>query len=283
MQGGRQQILDDEGEMFGYVRVCEDELLLRHWKKYQRAYCALCRQIGGYSQAARLLLSYDMVFCVLLAEAHIPDEDRHCKQKWFRHCKKQCGDKKLQYMAAISIILQYHKLHDDVMDGKRSRLLLMGAIEKGYQKAKASFPDIESRIASAMEGLVKLEEAGCRDFDALENCFPSILYDAVLFAPEQDAFAEVRGRLAKHVAAWVYWFDMLQDLEEDRKVGSFNAILLYEDEGYAFSQLKDRLLLHLSEAEMLCEVLPYTDATAIIRNIVTVGLPKQMKDAGVIG
>ena len=65
--------------MFGYVKVYEDELLVRNWKRYKHAYCALCRQIGCYSQAARMMLSYDMVFCVTLAEAAIPDEDRHCR------------------------------------------------------------------------------------------------------------------------------------------------------------------------------------------------------------
>ena len=267
--------------MFGYVRICEDELLVRNWKKYKHAYCALCRQIGCYSQAARMMLSYDMVFCVLLAEAQIPDEDRHCKRKWFRHCNKQCGDRKLQYMAAVSIILQYHKLHDDVIDGKKSRKYLMGAIEKGYKKAKADFPDIEGKVASAMEKLVELEGAKCKDWDALGMCFPNILYDVFLCAPEKDEFAEIRGRLSRHVAAWVYWFDMLQDLEDDRKEGNFNVILLHEDEASAKDKIVSLLIHHIGAAEELCELLPYTDEATIIRNIVTLGLPRQMTAAGI--
>lgn len=268
--------------MFGYVRICEDELLVRNWKKYKHAYCALCRQIGCYSQAARMMLSYDMVFCVLLAEAQIPDEDRHCKRKWFRHCKKQCGDKKLQYMAAVSIILQYHKLHDDVIDGKKSRKAFMGAIERGYIKAKEDFPEIEEKVASAMARLLELEQAQCKDWETLEGCFPNILYDVFLASPEKDDFAEIRGRLSRHVAAWVYWFDMLQDLEDDRKEGNYNTILLHEDEAAAISHIHDMLLEHIAKAEELCDLLPCTDDVMIIRNIVTLGLPKQMIDAGIL-
>lgn len=267
--------------MFGYVRICEDELLVRNWKKYKHAYCALCRQIGCYSQAARMMLSYDMVFCVLLAESQIPDEDRHCKKKWFRHCKKQCGDRKLQYMAAVSIILQYHKLNDDVIDGKKSRKYLMRAIEKGYKKAKADFPEIEEKVASAMAKLVELERDKCMDWDTLGMCFPNILYDVFLCAPEKDEFAEIRGRLSRHVAAWVYWFDMLQDLKDDRKEGNYNTILLYADEEAAIAHIREMLLHHIADAEELCDLLPCTDETMIIRNIVTIGLPKQMVDAGI--
>ena len=266
--------------MFGYVKIYEDELLVRNLKKYNQAYCALCRQIGCYSQVARMMLSYDMVFCVLLSEADIPEENRHCK-KVFRHCKKCCGGLRLQYIAAVSIILQYYKLMDDVMDGKKSRRFLMYAIERGYKKAKNDFPEIEEKIASAMRQLAKLEGAKCKDWEELGMCFPNILYDILLCSPEPDEFIEIRGQLSRHVAAWVYWFDMLQDLDEDKKEGNYNTILLYEDEADTKQKVVKMLVYHLSEAETLCDLLPCTDEIAIIRNIVTAGLPKQMAEAGI--
>lgn len=267
--------------MFGYVRISEDELLVRNWKKYKNAYCALCKQIGCYSQAARVMLSYDMVFCVLLVESDIPPEDRKCRRKWLKSCKKCCGDKKLQYMAAVSIILQYHKLKDDFIDGKRNRRFLMKAIERGYRKAKEDFPEIESRVAATMVRLVELENKKCTDWETLDRCFSNILYDVFICAPEKDAFSEVRGRLSRHVAAWVYWFDMLQDLEDDRKEGAYNSILLHENEPEAIKHIHELLIKHIVEAEALCELLPYSDEIEIIRNIITVGLPKQMRVAGI--
>ncbi|MEQ2512060.1 DUF5685 family protein [Faecousia sp. CLA-AA-H192] len=268
--------------MFGYVKVYEDELLVRNWKRYKHAYCALCRQIGCYSQAARMMLSYDMVFCVTLAEAAIPDEDRHCKKGIFRHCKKCCGDEMLQYMGAVSVILQYYKLKDDVLDGKKSRKLLMCAIEDGYHKARKAYPEIEAKISDAMRNVAALEQRYCTDWEQLDHCFSDILYQVFLCAPRKDEFTDIRAQLSRHTAAWVYWFDMLQDLEEDRKEHTFNAILLHEDEDSAISRVKALLIMHITEAEALCELLPYTDNMAIIQNIVANGLPRQMLDAGIL-
>lgn len=109
----------------------------------------------------------------------------------------------MQYIAVVSIILQYHKLNDDVIDGKKSRKHLMYAIEKGYKKAKAGFLEIEDKVASAMAKLIELECEECRDWDSLGMYFPNILYDVFLCAPEKDEFAEIRGRLSRHIAAWV--------------------------------------------------------------------------------
>lgn len=48
--------------MFGYVKVVEDDLKIKEYKRYKKYYCDLCRHIANYSQIARLMLSYDMVF-----------------------------------------------------------------------------------------------------------------------------------------------------------------------------------------------------------------------------
>ena len=52
--------------MFGYVKISEDELLVRNLKRYKSAYCALCKQMGCYSQLSRMMLSYDMFLCTAL-------------------------------------------------------------------------------------------------------------------------------------------------------------------------------------------------------------------------
>ena len=87
--------------MCGYVKVAEDDLRVREIKLYRQYYCGLCRQIANYSQVARLMLSYDMVFLALLIEASLPPVTKPCKTKCFRYCSKICGDTKLNYIAAI--------------------------------------------------------------------------------------------------------------------------------------------------------------------------------------
>lgn len=266
--------------MFGYIKICEDELLVKHHKKYKNAYCALCKQIGCYSQVSRLMLSYDMVFCVLLSGPIIPQDNQKCKRKTLKRCKKCFIGEELRYWAAVSIILQYHKLHDDVIDGKKSRRFLMYAIENGYKKAQKDFPIIDEKIRETLNQLIELETEKCVNWELLDSCCPTIMQDAFLCSPLQDDFTSIKGQIAKHIAAWVYWFDMLQDLEEDRKDENYN-ILLYLPEDEAKERIYQLLINHLCAAEKLCNLLPFSDEISIIQNIICLGIPNQMKETGI--
>lgn len=265
--------------MFGYVKIVEDELLVRQHKMYKNCYCALCKQIGCYSQLSRLLLSYDMTFLALLEDPDIPVLNKHCKGKFHRRCKRCAGDEKLKYSAAVSIILQYQKLQDDVIDGKKSRRFIQRALQRGFMRARKDFPETEAMIADAMAELLALEKEKCTDFDHLEKVFCSIFSNMFMNAPYSDPYMEVKAGIAYHVAGWIYLFDMFQDVEDDRKTGNFNVLLL-KDEGLAKEELKSRLIMHLEKAEVLCNVLPYSDNTAIISNIITLGLLQQMIAVG---
>lgn len=203
--------------MFGYVKIAEDDLRVREWKAYKSYYCSMCKNIAVYSQFARLMLSYDMTFFTLLIEADLPPESEVRKRKFFRRCKKECTDKKLDYIAAISVILLYLKLQNDYFDGDKKKRYIMLAIESGYKKASAAYPTIASIIQDAMYALYQLENQKCCDFSMLEHSF-SDCFAEVFKQPEfSDEFAEIRGQIAYHVAAWVYWFDMFLDIEKDRK------------------------------------------------------------------
>lgn len=263
--------------MFGYVKVAEDELKVKEVKRYNSYYCGLCRQIACYSQASRLMLSYDMVFLALLMEADTPQDMKACKRKVFRRCKKACGDLKLKYIAAISIFLLYYKLKNDVLDGERIKSFYMGVISPGYKKAAAEYPEIHEKIASSMQMLYVLEQQKCKDFMVLEQCFAGCFSDMFALAPGEDAFSSVRGEIAYHVAAWVYLFDMLEDMEKDRASNDFNAILLQDDEEKGRSELSGRLTAHIARAAELIELLPYSPNTAIVTNIVALGLPVQQE------
>ena len=174
-------------------------------------------------------------------------------------------------------MLQYFKLQNDYVDGDKKKKFLMAAIEKGYRLAAKDYPEIDSKIAAAMENLYQLESSRCRDLDTLEECFASIFSDAFMTAPISDEYIPVKAEIAYHVGAWVYWVDMLNDLEDDRKSGDFNAILLYQSWQEAEANVRKRSLEHLEKAAALVELLPYNNQSAIIQNVVSLGLPMQMR------
>ena len=89
-------------------------------------------------------------------------------------------------------------------------------------------------------------------------------------------FTTLRAQLAYHVAAWVYWFDMLQDVEMDRLSGDFNAILLQENELEARTEILNLLDRHIDQAHDILEMFPYNENTPIVKNIILLGLPMQV-------
>ena len=267
------------GTVFGYVKIAEDELKVKELKRYKNYYCSLCRQIAYYSQSSRLMLSYDMVFLSLLIEANSPQDDHFCKHRLFRYCKKRCGDLKLKYISAISVILQYYKLQNDVQDGDRYKSFIMGIIYHGFRSAVSDFPVIHASIANSMSSLNKLEASKCSDFTILVNCFAGCFSDIFLFAPIHDEFSVIRAKIAYHIAAWVYLFDMLQDVADDRKTDNFNAILLQENEYDGKVQVLELLNEHIVEAIKLLDLLPYSPNIPILNNIISIGLPLQIRNA----
>lgn len=262
--------------MFGYVKIAEDELKVKEMRRYRNYYCGLCKQIACYSQASRLMLSYDMVFLALLIEAAPPQDISQCRRKLLRRCKKKCGDLKMKYISAISIILLYYKLQNDVRDGERFKAFFMGIISPGYKKAVADFPEINCKIAFSMQTLYGFENQKCSSFTMLEQCFASSFSDMFLLSPVEDEFALIRSEIAYHVAAWVYLFDMLQDMEKDRKSKDFNAILLQLNEDSGKAEVEELLTAHIAKAVELLDLLPYSPNIPILKNIVSLGLPLQV-------
>ena len=147
---------------------------------------------------------------------------------------------------------------------------------RGYKKALSDYPVIGERISCAMETLCRLENEQCSDFATLEHAFSLPFADIFTCAPDRDVFASLRAQLAYHVAAWVYWFDMLQDVELDRSSGDFNAILLQENETDARAEILDLLDGHVRQAHDILNMLPYNENTPIVKNIILLGLPMQV-------
>lgn len=75
------------------------------------------------------------------------------------------------YISAISVMLLYHKLENDIQDGERLKRLAQRLIVRGYKKALSDYPVIGERISCAMETLYRLENEQCSDFATLEHAF----------------------------------------------------------------------------------------------------------------
>jgi hypothetical protein len=133
-----------------------------------------------------------------------------------------------------------------------------------------------------MERLYKLENDKCLDYAVLQGCFAGMFGKVVQIAPVDDTCLDIKSKLVSYVASWVYLFDMYIDLECDRASGSFNAILQNGGDDESKMIVRNILTEVLSDAEKLCNLLPYSAETEIIQNIISYGLPMQMRTHGVI-
>ncbi|MFQ6829145.1 MAG: DUF5685 family protein [Acutalibacter sp.] len=156
--------------MFGYVRPFKSELLVREYDQYKAAYCQLCRALREhYGRAASFTLSYDCTFYALLAlstrEAELKLHHGRCVMNPLKKCDfLEASGEAYHKAAALSVLLTYHKLRDNLEDDSflkslGSRLFLPFVSRKA-KKAAGEYPFLAQQAQKAMEGQAQAEKEG---------------------------------------------------------------------------------------------------------------------------
>lgn len=267
--------------MLGYVRPCRDELKCRDFDLYQSAYCGLCRTLGKrYGFVARMSLNFDFTFLVMLLMG-----DGQPWQREHHRCpacptRKKCmvlSHAGMDWAASATVILTYWKLADDIADhswlrGLPYRLLAL-LFRRPYRKAVRDDPDYDNMVRQALQELHQLEAAHSPSIDRTADTFARILQAA---APdgEQTERGRALRQLLYHVGRWIYLIDAENDLEEDRRTGSYNPLCYRfspeeDHRPYLRTNLQHSLNLAISAFGLL-EPSPFTQ---IIGNILYLGLP----------
>lgn len=269
--------------MFGYIRVHEGELKIKEYSHYKNAYCRLCRNIGEFSQTARLFLSYDMTFfSLLLDESGYADtsnaKDGYSKcHKISGRCKKACTDEVYHFSAAAGIVLIYEKVFDDIRDGGKLAPFIRALLSQSYKKAAESLPDTVGKVHKAMEKYYELEDAKADSFSLAES-FGNVMSDlaSTAYFVEDSSLMRIYTKVFHHIGAVVYLIDAIDDIAKDQKSGNYNPILQFDED---FATVQCKVLEYLGEAERLVELLPYRSSIPIIRNIIHYGIPCQLNKA----
>ena len=165
--------------MFGYVRPFKSELLVREYGQYKAAYCQLCRALKDhYGRAASFTLSYDCTFYALLAlstqEAKLSLHHGRCVVNPLKKCDFLRSDGEAYHKAAaLSVLLTYHKLRDNVEDDSfakslGSRVLLRLLSRKARKAADEAMN--QALNATAAQMLLAFQLVDLRNFGPiLEN------------------------------------------------------------------------------------------------------------------
>ena len=260
--------------MLGYVIINKNELSPRDFDIYRGYYCGVCKSIGRrHGQIPRLALSYDSVFLAMVM-ASLRDEVDEIKQE---HCiihpiKKNPvirTSNAVDYAADILLILAYHNFLDDKKDEHKVRGTVGSTLLKNaYKKLEKEYPKLCREIESQISDVSLLESSKCESLDMVAEAFGKVLEAA--FKNFSDTNQErVLGNLGFNLGRWIYVMDALDDLEDDRKSGSYNP-LIYRKKGK--EGLEDLLYNYLGQVSNAIDLLEIKKNQGIIDNVIWNGL-----------
>ena len=260
--------------MFGYVKAYKPEMKIKHYEEYKGVYCSLCRVLGKrYGVFARMTLSYDCTFLAMLRLC--TDEEKPCFSQGrcpFNPVKKCnfCKDRdvELSFVADVSMIMLYYKIRDNINDGGFFKKLLMFLIlplfSLYHRRAKKYSPEIEEIISQMMYEQSKIEESKTGSIDEAAHCTAEAMEKILSLGFDSDK-AKVLRRIGYLTGRWIYIADAVDDMESDRKSGSYNPLLIN-----CKSREDGIQMLNLTASE-ICnayELLEVKSFDAEIRNII---------------
>ena len=281
--------------MFGYVRTMEAELMVKEHELYKATYCGLCRSMGKCTgNCSRMTLNYDFVFLALsryaISPCKVEFKGRRCLAHPFVKRSSMERNEILDYCAKASAILNYQKVLDDVNDERGAKkfraLLVRPFVSHARKKAIKKSPELkalDASVSAKLDELSKLEKSENFSVDLPAACFGEILGEIMAFGFE-GVDRRVAFELGKHIGAWIYVADALDDMREDAKKGRYNPLLkLYDgripnqDE---LSMIYDATKNKLFAAESAFNLIEINDEGIknILSNVLYIGIPKKTAD-----
>lgn len=219
--------------MLGYVKVNKPEMKIKEYETYKGIYCSLCKAMGKYFGAvSRLTLSYDITFLVISRLCFLGTvpcfEGGRCAfnpAKKCNYCKN--SENELRYASAVSMMLFYFKVKDNIADGNIFKRLLMYLIlpwaSLKYKKAKKMYEDVASTIAECMHLQAQIEAKGTDITDEAAHQSAHALGKILSYdMDDKDGSIYYFGY---GIGKWVYLIDAADDIEKDLISGSYNVFV----------------------------------------------------------
>lgn len=261
--------------MFGYVTADQASLTEEQFERYRSVYCGLCRSIGKrHGQAARMCLTYDMTFLVLLLDSIDEPEQKTGSRPCLAH---PCGSKTwresrwTEYCADMNVALAYHNCLDDWQDDRDFLKLAYAQTLKGaYQRIQKQWSRQCKAIEEALRGLSALEQAKSADLDGTAACFGRLM--SVLMTPdEHHFFNDLLATVGDRLGRFIYVMDAVLDEKEDKKAGHYNPYTAFQREHGSIDP-KAVLEMLLGECALAFERLPLEQDLDLLRNILYAGV-----------
>ena len=261
--------------MFGYVTVNKDELKIKEWNRYRAYYCGLChalKEVAGTK--ARMTVSYDMTFLTMLLDDLYECEKQEGKRRCVVHPVGKRAFVKSDaavYAAKMNLLLCYDNLLDDWKDDRNVASATAAAVlRKVRMKIAVEYPRQTRAVEEYIKNLDACEEKREANLDAAAGLTGEML--AELFCWKEDEWqADLRG-LGFYLGKFIYLMDAFEDIEKDKKRGSYNPFLLSHGVVQNLELAEQSLNMMAARAAEHFERLPLVENLEILRNILYAGI-----------
>ena len=276
--------------MFGYIQIHAQQMRVWEYQFYKSLYCGLCRSQGKCTgQCSRMTLSYDFVYMAAVRMAldgtELSFDRRTCVRHPFRKTPYLCANPQISYCAFAAGLLNGQKCRDDKQDSRGFSALRAAfryaAVRPSEKRAEKKYPELAKKLSDTMEKIRQVEKDPSAGADAHAQLCGEML--GLLFAEGfTGESASLAYRIGVRTGRLADWLDALDDLEKDKKNGSYNPILvLYPDAGGKDADMIENvrtvLFEELMALESLFDLLPFETEKgikAVLDNIIHVGLPR---------
>lgn len=279
--------------MFGYVKCDKPEMKVKEYEAYKGLYCSLCRAMRKhFGILSTATLSYDIAFLVLMRLCFtciVPD---FSKGRCLFNPTKRCnycnnGEEEFRYAAAVSMMMFYHKVKDNITDSPFYKkavmyLILPYAFFKN-RKAEKMYPETGALICEAMKKQAEREKSNTASPDEAAHESADALGKILAYGIDGEKGSIYR--FGYGTGKWVYLCDAADDLRDDLKTGSYNVFvnMLGLEKGEEITQGDLKVIegcLNMScalAAESFEEIKDKT-LVPIVRNIIYSGTQNVMND-----
>ena len=217
--------------MFGYTIPIESMLSEDARRIYRSYYCETCHHLREeYGYVSTLTVNYEMTFAALFLNSVLDDGmlidnkpgGRFCI---FRHSAS--NDELMHKLTAYSVLVANNSLLDDVTDDPNSlkgKLGLLG-LNPAIKKAADEFPEYDKAILDGYQRLRDAESQGETDPFRMGWHSSQSMIDVLDMMLGERMDDDIRS-LFRSFGVWVYIMDAVEDLDKDKKEGTYNPFIL---------------------------------------------------------
>lgn len=281
--------------MFGYVKPDKPELKIKDYETYKAIYCSLCRTLGKeYGLLARFLLTYDAAFYALLKKSVLqakPDcaYKGVCRFNPLKKCNYIDTDSYLKDAAALTVIMFYYKVLDNINDGKPLKRLasrlVYPYIKIKFNKAVKKYSKYNDIIKVSTDEQARIENEKTDSIDIAAHPTAVSLQKILSDGIKDETQKRIVERIGYCLGRWVYLMDAFDDLENDIKAGAYNPFALkYKlDKSFLTGDNKaieddiiKSILLTANETGLALELLDKNCYKPLIENIIFDGMEAEL-------